>query len=174
MFTRAILVSGLLVLAGASGSADAKQAIASFDPAGSISTYPFSINNDGAVTGYYADSNYVEHGFVRAADGTIATFDPAGAANTVPSGINTEGAIAGTWWDSSTVAHGFVRAADGTITSFDPHGSINTTAVTIDRAGAVAGNYADSNWVEHGFCARAREGSSPSILRVRSTPTWAA
>jgi hypothetical protein len=42
-------------------------------------THVIGINNGGAVTGYYFDANAVDHGYVRAADGTITTFDAPGA-----------------------------------------------------------------------------------------------
>jgi hypothetical protein len=39
--------------------------IKKFDPVGSVGTTPASINGSGAITGWYADSNQVAHGFVR-------------------------------------------------------------------------------------------------------------
>src|SRR5437667_12791356 len=52
------------------------QSITSFDPPGSTRTRPASINNAGAVTGYYLDSRGIEHGFIRDASGLITSFDP--------------------------------------------------------------------------------------------------
>src|SRR5260221_6154981 len=43
-----------------------------------------SINTAGAITGFYADANYVVHGFLRARDGTLTTFDVPGAVHTYP------------------------------------------------------------------------------------------
>jgi hypothetical protein len=42
---------------------------------GSVNTEPFSINSDGAITGwYYVAENDYGHGFLRSPDGTIMTF----------------------------------------------------------------------------------------------------
>ncbi len=35
------------------------------DPPGSAGTLPYSINDLGAITGYYIDANNVYHGFLR-------------------------------------------------------------------------------------------------------------
>src|SRR5580692_991597 len=42
-------------------------------------TYSLSINTAGTVTGYYIDSKFAYHGFVRTSGGTITTFDVPGA-----------------------------------------------------------------------------------------------
>jgi hypothetical protein len=39
---------------------------------GAQGTYPTAINPEGAITGWYADSNYGYHGFLRAAGGAFA------------------------------------------------------------------------------------------------------
>src|SRR5882762_9757860 len=61
-----------------------------FDPPGSTFTQPNSINEEGAVTGYYYKGNKLNHtyGFVRSRDGTITTFDPPGAQYTTPQSMN--------------------------------------------------------------------------------------
>jgi predicted membrane protein len=75
------------------------------------------INPKATITGAYVDANNVNHGFVRAPDGTITTFDVPGAGTgafqgTSPLGINAEGAITGYYIDANNVAHGFLRIAD--------------------------------------------------------------
>src|SRR2546421_108487 len=62
-----------------------------FDPPGSTSTHPASINAKGAITGSYNDANFVLHGFLRAPDGSFTTFDAPGAAYTFPASINRVG-----------------------------------------------------------------------------------
>jgi len=57
----------------------------------------------------YADSNFVSHGFVRAADATIVTFDVPGASGTGPTSISPSGAIMGSYSDANGVSHAFVR-----------------------------------------------------------------
>ena len=73
-----------------------------FDPTGSTYTQPNCINREGAITGYYNDSNGVTHGFLRARDGTITTFDAPGSAYTIPQSVNRVGAIVGTTLTRST------------------------------------------------------------------------
>lgn len=65
----------------------------------------------------YTDSKNVNHGFVRAADGTLTTFDIPGAGGgayqgTIPLGNNPAGAITGNYIYANGVSHGFLRPAD--------------------------------------------------------------
>lgn len=113
-------------------------------------TPTFSINDKGAITGFYDDANQTGHGFVRAADGTITTFDPSGSTRTEGDAINDKGVIAGSYLDTEGGWHGYVRAADGTITAFDPAESA-TFVQGINEKGAISGLYYDENSVGHGF-----------------------
>ena len=83
--------------------------VTTFDPAGSLATYPASVNDKGAIAGSYIGSDNAEHGFVRSPDGTIETFDPPGSSGTLPRRINRNGDITGTFYDGS-VYRGFVRS----------------------------------------------------------------
>jgi hypothetical protein len=87
---------------------DARGAITSFDPTGSLVTIPTSINDAGDIAGYYLDAT--SHGLVRDAKGTITTFDPPGSIATVSSSINNIGEITGYYIDPWGVPHGFVRS----------------------------------------------------------------
>jgi hypothetical protein len=79
-------------------------------------TYPENINTEGAVTGYEADVNSFDHGFVRFQNGEIITFEVPGARNppgvqypgTVPICNDDLGAITGIYSDSSGFVHGFL------------------------------------------------------------------
>ena len=135
-------------------------------------TIPIGINSGGAITGVYAQSSGVLHGFVRAADGTFSTFDAPSAAKTsgrgtIPIGINSAGDVTGVSIDSNTVSHGFLRAPDGTLTSFDAPGAgtvanRGTIPMAINDAGQVVGFYANGSLsvdsVYHGFL-RAHSGA---------------
>jgi hypothetical protein len=119
-------------------------------------TFAFSINQQGAIAGYYLDMSNVYHGFVRTRRGHITTFDVSGAGTgafqgTLPYGSNPEGAIAGFYADSSYVYHGFVRAPDGNITTFDAPDAGSTFAANINPAGVIAGDYSDVNNVQHAY-----------------------
>ncbi len=125
-------------------------------------TIAISINAGGVVTGTWADPNYANHGFVRAADGTISEFDVPGAGGagtfgTVSGSLNTWGGIAGVYQGVNGVFHGFQRTPDGTITSFDDPSAgttgmfPGTAGVSINDSWVITGVYSDPNSVFHGF-----------------------
>ena len=75
-----------------------------------------TINPQGAIAGWYSDSNNVNHSFVRAANGAITTFDAPGAGTGPGQGTaafsgatNPGGATTGAYLDSNNVFHGFLR-----------------------------------------------------------------
>ncbi|MGH7484432.1 MAG: chitobiase/beta-hexosaminidase C-terminal domain-containing protein, partial [bacterium] len=128
-------------------------------------TVATSIDAGGEITGVYADTNGIHHGFVRAASGTITDpIDAPGAGTagvlpgTLPASINDSGIITGAYEDASGVTHGFVRAADGTITApLDAPGASTsgmasgTAALSINATGQMTGTYVDANVVFHGY-----------------------
>jgi predicted membrane protein len=125
-------------------------------------TIPTAINAKGVIIGVYSDTNFANHGFVRAADGTITSFDVSGAGGsglpgTIPGSVNTAGTIAGLYSDTNGVFHGFVRTAKGVITTFDVPGAggsgflQGSGAFSINTKGTIAGTYVDANNVVHGF-----------------------
>jgi len=152
-----------------------------FDVPGATSTNPAGINNQGAVTGQYADAGGLWHSFLRTSDGTITPFDPPGATCsptqpfcTFPNsgGIAPDGTIVGidiTTLDFS-VAHGFLRAPNGTFTLFDPPGSLFTLPLAINPAGVVTGNSFRSTGGSHGFL-RAPNGTFTTFDPLGSTFT---
>jgi hypothetical protein len=99
-------------------------------------TIPLTINDWGAITGFYLDPNNVYHGFVRDPRGKITEFDAPDAGTGTWQGtfmdgayyccghhINSEGAITGGYIDSGNVYHGFLRHPDGTFSEFEPPGA---------------------------------------------------
>jgi len=85
--------------------------ITTFDVPQAAGTIPAGSNPSGASTGQYFDSNFVPHGFVRAADGTIVAFDApgAGTGGTSPISLSPSGEAMGSYLDSNFTFHGFVR-----------------------------------------------------------------
>jgi len=75
---------------------------------------PNSINNDGAVVGYFDDANYSAHGLVWQS-GTVQTIDYPGALQTVLTGINNHGVIFGTYEDASYNTYAFTYSLSDTI-----------------------------------------------------------
>lgn len=90
--------------------------LTSFDPPGSVFTFPGAINPAGEIAGYWCDFSTC-HGFLRTAEGAITSFDPPGSVftfetpdnNQVHVGINPAGAITGGYTDTNGASHGFVR-----------------------------------------------------------------
>lgn len=80
----------------------------SYQGTGCSSDCPTSLNDFGAITGNYIDSNDVLHGYLRSPDGNITTVDPAGSEFTWSSGIDDLGAITGYYLDADGIYHGFV------------------------------------------------------------------
>ncbi len=138
-----------------------------FDPPGSLYTQPNAINEEGVITGYYVDANFLAHGFLRSRDGTFTTFDAPGALSdggngTIPVAINPEGAITGDSFDVNFVGHSFLRARDGTFSTFDPPSAVNGTyPAAINPEEAITGQYCDAITC-HGFL-RTRGGTFTTI-----------
>jgi hypothetical protein len=78
-------------------------------------SWPTGINLENAVVGTLNDGYNVNHGFLRASNGSITTFDAPGAGTgfsqgTIPLGITALGEIMGRFKDSSGAVHGFTLA----------------------------------------------------------------
>jgi len=78
-------------------------------------TSALAINDAGAVTGEYIDSNDLQRGFVRTPDGRIIKFDAPDAGwatgsyeGTFGLAINSMGEVTGVYIDSNWVLHGFL------------------------------------------------------------------
>ena len=88
---------------------------------------PASINDARDVTGYYADTNGANHGFVRGPGGNITYLRCSGSRHsvrtqgTIPNGINADGRDRQDYYiDAQKIHYGFVRDANGVITTFSP------------------------------------------------------
>jgi hypothetical protein len=76
-------------------------------------SFPSGITPSGAITGSTNDGYGINHGFLRARDGTLTTLDVPGAGKrlnqgTVPVGITPGGVIMGVYIDTNYVRHGFL------------------------------------------------------------------
>jgi hypothetical protein len=131
-------------------------------------TLPGSINDSGAITGSYYDTNGVGHGFVRSTDGKFTSFDVPGAGGygTIPQAINFEGAVVGLYTDSNFSFHAFLRTPDGkykkwigpgACTGNPADGCYGSGASNINAFGTIAGGYNDDNFIHHGLL-RTRAG----------------
>jgi len=124
------------------------------DPPNSVATFPVAINLEGAVVGYYADSRYQFHAFLRNADGEVLAFD-------VP-GVCTGGTSVGCY--GSAAFNIIICAtlqpvyAPGAGSGYGQGTGCPECWLGINTAGAIAGIYTGMNGVFHTFL-RTPEGS---------------
>jgi hypothetical protein len=73
-------------------------------------TFGTAISPSGVIVGYENDGFNVNHGYVRAPDGTFTMLDAPGAGpqGTIANAINPSGWVAGTYADEGTIYHGFL------------------------------------------------------------------
>ena len=147
-----------------------------FDPLGSTNTIVTGITPEGTITGYYTDAPGVNHGFLRAPNGTITTVDDPGAGigqfqGTFPLGINPAGEITGYYYDTLFASHGFLRTPGGTFATFDPDPQGITFPQAINSKGEIMGLYVSTDTVDFPppganqvhFFLRATDGTLTSI-----------
>ena len=82
------------------------------------------LSPQGAVTGFYFDSNDTVHGYVRAPDGSVTEFDGPEAGTgafqgTLSASINPQGAITGYLTTSNNDHHGYIRSRGGEFAAVD-------------------------------------------------------
>jgi len=138
---------------------------------GGSGTFPIAINLEGAVVGFYGDSNGSLHAFLRSPEGKLTTWIGPGACTTDgsqgcfgsgASNINAFGIVTGGFENNggNFVHHDFIRTPDGKLKTFDVPaagtGSYQGTGCPgcfsgLNQLGAVAGIYSDDNSVNHGF-----------------------
>lgn len=127
-----------------------------FDPPGSISTYPSWITPQGTITGAYYDGNAILHGFILK-NGHYKTIDYPGTAGTSLGGMNASGESVGNYCVDvdCTLTHSFRRSANGRFTSFDPPTASESSALTINASGDIVGGYwtayPEASATEHGY-----------------------
>jgi hypothetical protein len=104
---------------------------------GVVGSWAEGINNNGAIVGYYYDSNGIRHGFADST-GNYTTIDSPNAnpnVGTIARGINNSGTIVGNYTDNSANSIGFVDIS-GTFSNIDDGWSI---ASGINNYGVIIG-----------------------------------
>lgn len=127
-------------------------------------TLPVALNDSSVIAGLYIDSNFNNHGFVRASDGTITTFDVAGpSSQTQPMSMNREGTIVGFYVppNDPIISKGFLRKASGRIRKFSA-GGVSTGVRGLNDKGMAVGTYATKSHHIIGYV-RAVNGSITDI-----------
>jgi hypothetical protein len=150
------LLQAAIVLLFSAVSLFAQTSFTTFDAPGAGTgsgqgTFPVGINSSGEVAGYFFDTNFVSHGFVRAADGTITVFTPPNMSSVFVVGINNSGQVIGngTLTVSPYSRVGFIRNADGEYTIVSIAGTSSLRIAGINNNGEVTGSYfsASNYWV---------------------------
>jgi len=141
-----LLASVCAALVTASAPAVAKRVYVTFDFPGASQTLAFVVNRNVEVAGDWIDADQVEHGYLRAADGTISSIDAPGAMYTEVGDMNDSQLVVGGFVDQSNALHGFLRAAYGTISPYDvPEGVGNSTVINaVNNKGVFTGSYISS------------------------------
>jgi hypothetical protein len=113
------------------------------DPAGSVTTVLFGLNDRNWVVGRYADGAGVTHGLFFVAPDNFFTFDYPGSTFTSLNGINDQGDIVGRFVDATGIAHGFIARVRGT----PPTEQAGKPATPINRPSLAAPlNHSPSAW----------------------------
>lgn len=119
---------------------DEKGNLTIFDPPESCGTYPYSVNDFGAIAGYFGNCT-IGRGFLRNPRGNFSEFDAPGAVyqGANPLSINNFAVITGYFYDG-TNEHGFEREPKGNITTFDgAPGAPYTWGIKINDVGTITG-----------------------------------
>jgi probable HAF family extracellular repeat protein len=116
-------------------------------------TFAYGIDSANDIVGSFIDSNFLSHGFYRAANGKMTQIDYPGASTTVCLGINDLGVISGYYVDADNVAHGF------TLTNGAFHTSRWPVVAGMNNEGAFVGYYIGRNQVNYGFVATPVSGA---------------
>jgi uncharacterized membrane protein len=123
-------------------------------PAGT-DTFPWGINNSGAVVGRFTlPGRDGPHGFLLV-DGKWSRIDHPASKTSAANGINSSGDIVGIWFDSDRNEHSF-RLKNGVFSSIDVPGSRRTLVDAVVDSGTVSGTYTDAQGVHRGYVMDAR------------------
>ena len=123
-----------------------------------LGTAAFGLNRHGDITGQYADSNRVGHGFLLQR-GRFSSFDAPGAAQssgsqTIGAAINSFGDIVGGARPSGNQGSRGFLLKDGQFTTIDvptAGGGFGTIATGINDQGDIVGSYSEVGNDYHGF-----------------------
>ena len=135
-------IAVLAALCGGHQVAFAQYQISIIQPAGSVFTIPYGMNDQGVITGFYQQPSGFASGFVRQPNGAIATATPPPFTlqNTL-GGVNNAGIAAGSYLDFFGVNHSaaYDTAAD-TWTPFpDIAGAVGGLAASVNNGNVFTG-----------------------------------
>ncbi len=120
--------------------------------AGAASTYPFAINDQGNVVGYFYDEANFQYNFLKEGD-TYTIIDVPGAHDTYALGINNSGMIAGWFYSAGYYILGFLRTSGGVFAAVNLPGSGETQIGGINDQGDICGSWLNPALVQEAFVA---------------------
>jgi hypothetical protein len=141
-----------LLTASARAATITVNVIATFDYPGAVATYPYGINNNNEIAGFFSDGTG-SFGFTRAADGQFSgpIVDPDDTHMlTAVLSLNDSGTICGWFWGADNYYHGFFLS-DGTYTTYDVFGELDTEIKGVNNVGDFVGTYFDTVTFFQGF-----------------------
>ncbi|MBZ5623678.1 MAG: hypothetical protein LAQ69_34000 [Acidobacteriia bacterium] len=144
---RTVLSIAAVAFAATFARAQAQRTYISFDVPGAALTSVQGINAEGAVVGFYTDTNGKQHGFLLSG-GSVTTIDYSGALATIARGINSHGDIVGTHVDAANLPGGGLKGfllKSGGFTDVNYPGHLNTIAQRINDEGLITGCYHDTD-----------------------------
>jgi hypothetical protein len=113
------------------------------------------------VTGFYYDTKFYSHGFLRSANGHFVTFDAIQfGPRTEPLAINSSSVIIGWGDDGEGGIDGFVRSPGGAEELFAVAGAQGSQANAINDSGVIVGYEFSDGGGDEGF---ERDTSGPSV-----------
>jgi uncharacterized membrane protein len=110
----------------------------SFDPPGSIITFPFGINNTGLIAIQYVDGNGTNHA-ATLKDGVYKVIDVPGAEGTLASAPNNSGQVVLTYFGADFVYHAALFSRGQFTAVPDVPGEQNNSASAINDRGEIDG-----------------------------------
>ena len=113
-------------------------------------TFPWSINNSGAIVGRFTlPKGDGPHGFLLS-DQKWTRIDHPSAKTSAANGINSVGDIVGIWFDEAKNEHSY-RLVGGRYSSIDVPNATRTLVDAIIDNGSVSGTYRDSTGASRGY-----------------------
>ena len=121
------------------------------DYPGATFTTAIGVTPRGAIVGFYAGADNVNHGFLMIAD-QFTPINYPGATATVINGVNPQGDIVG-GYKIGTVTHGFLLR-NGQYTTIDAPSAATTIVTGINSSGDIVGRIIDASAVNHAYLLR--------------------
>jgi len=113
-------------------------------------TNAVAINEADETVGYFTDSSYAGHGFIRQPDGTVTIVDVPGSSAVGLAALNNRGYAAGSFADG-VGQHGLLVGPDGSQTIFDIPGAQDIGVAGLNDDGWITGYYDHDGYERTGF-----------------------